>query len=134
VRGYLLDTNHLSSGVGIGTSVALRVDAEKRKGQRVGTCIPALCELESGIQQVRDPVGYRESLEVLMDSVRIWPLTLTTARHFGEIHQDLKRRGRALSSVDIMLAALCREVDLTLVTTDKDFAAQPWLKTEDWTI
>jgi len=37
-----------------------------------------------------------------------------------------------LSQVDIMLAALCRELDLTLVTTDKDFAALPWLKTESW--
>jgi len=32
-----------------------------------------------------------------------------------------------------MLAALCREMDLTLVTTDNDFTALPWLKTENWT-
>jgi predicted nucleic acid-binding protein len=39
-----------------------------------------------------------------------------------------------LSQIDIILAALCREMYLTLVTTDKDFAALPWLNTEDWTI
>ena len=32
----------------------------------------------------------------------------------------------------MMLAALCRELDLTLVTTDQDFAALSWLKTENW--
>jgi predicted nucleic acid-binding protein len=32
----------------------------------------------------------------------------------------------------MMLAALCRALDLVLVTTDKDFAALPWLKTENW--
>ena len=31
----------------------------------------------------------------------------------------------AATQVDLMLAALCRELDLTLVTTDKDFAALP---------
>ena len=44
----------------------------------------------------------------------------------------MKRRGRVLSQVDIMLAALCREMDPILVTTDRDFAALPWLKVEDW--
>jgi len=59
-------------------------------------------------------------------------MTLTTAQLYGEIHQDLKRRGRALSPIDIMLVAVCHKMDLTLVTTDKDLAALPWLKTEDW--
>jgi predicted nucleic acid-binding protein len=60
-------------------------------------------------------------------------MTLDTARHYGEIANDLRRRGRVLSQIDIILAALCREMDSTLVTTDKDFAALPWLKIEDWT-
>jgi predicted nucleic acid-binding protein len=51
--------------------------------------------------------------------------TIQPLEAFGELHQDLKRRGRVLSEVDIMIAALCRELDATLVTTDKDFAALP---------
>jgi predicted nucleic acid-binding protein len=68
----------------------------------------------------------------ILQLVRIWPLSETTARLYGEIANDLRRRGRALSQIDIMLAALCREMDLTLVTADKDFAALPWLRTENW--
>jgi tRNA(fMet)-specific endonuclease VapC len=64
--------------------------------------------------------------------VRLWPISETTARFYGEIANDLRRRGKALSQIDTMLAALCREMDLTLVTTDKDFVALPWLKTENW--
>jgi tRNA(fMet)-specific endonuclease VapC len=99
----------------------------------VGTCIPVLCEIEVGRQQVAHPDAYRRGLDDLLRKVRLWPLTLATAEHYGEISVDLKRRGRVLSQVDMMLAALCRELDLTLVTTDNDFAALPWLKTENWT-
>jgi predicted nucleic acid-binding protein len=64
--------------------------------------------------------------------VRQWPLSRATASHYGDIANDLMRRGRAMSQVDLMLAALCRELDLVLVTTDQDFAALPWLKSENW--
>jgi predicted nucleic acid-binding protein len=133
MSGYLLDTNQLSVGVRQNSHVAIRIDNERKKGRRVGTCIPALCELETGLLQVRDPIGYRVTLQKLLRRLRIWPMTLKTAGHFGEIHRDLKQRGRAFSQIDIMLAALCRELDLTLVTIDQDFAALPWLKTENWT-
>ncbi len=79
-----------------------------------------------------DPAQYRKGLSRLLQLVRIWPLTPATSRAYGEIANDLRRRGRALSQVDIMLAALCQELNLTLVTTDKDFTALRWLKTENW--
>jgi predicted nucleic acid-binding protein len=91
-----------------------------------------LCEIESGRLKVSKPDVYRHRLNVLLNKIALWPLTRASAEYFGEIDQDLRRRGRSLTQVDIMLAALCRELDLTLVTTDKDFAALPWLKTEDW--
>jgi len=132
MKGYLLDTNQLSVGVRQGSPVSTQLEAVRKQGIRVGTCVPALCELEVGILQVHDPVGYRPTLRVFLRRLRIWPVTLETARIYGELFHDLKRRGRAMSQVDMMLAALCRELDLVLVTTDADFAALPWLKTENW--
>jgi tRNA(fMet)-specific endonuclease VapC len=134
VKGFLLDTNHVSKVVRPNSPLHRRIYSEKQSGLRVGTCVPVLCEVESGRLNVADPVAYRKALTALLHKILLWPLTEVSARHFGEIDQDLRRRGRVLSQVDMMLAALCREMDLTLVTTDKDFAALPWLKTEDWTI
>jgi predicted nucleic acid-binding protein len=34
----------------------------------------------------------------------------------------------------MMLAALCRQRDLTLLTTDRDFEALPDISVENWTI
>jgi predicted nucleic acid-binding protein len=97
-----------------------------------GTCVPVLCEIESGRLNVSRPDVYRNGLNAVLRKILLWPLTRATSEIFGQLDQDLRRRGRALSQVDIMLAALCRELDLTLVTTDADFTALPWLKTENW--
>ena len=75
--------------------------------------------------------GSPERLEVrrlLGKGVRVG----TTAKAYGEIHNDLRRRGRALSQVDMMLAALARQMKLTLVTTDRDFEALPDIRAENW--
>jgi len=133
VGGRLLDTNHLGLAVRHHSKIVARIDSERRKGLRVGTCLPARCELQFGARYVAKPAEYQRSLTRLLKAVRLWPLTLTTTQHYGDIARDLRSRGRVFSQVDIILAALCREMDLTLVTTDKDFAALSWLKTEDWT-
>lgn len=48
-------------------------------------------------------------------------------------HHRLRRQGRVLSQVDMMLAAYCSQGKLTLLTNDRDFEALPELRTEDWT-
>jgi predicted nucleic acid-binding protein len=102
------------------------------KGNRFGTCIPVLCEIEAGIRQLARPQRYRRNLNHLLRQVRIWPVDLKTARLYGDIYQELRRRGRALSQVDITLAALARQMGLILLTTDRDFEAVRGLRTEDW--
>jgi tRNA(fMet)-specific endonuclease VapC len=130
--GYLLDTNQLGRAVTPGSPVRQRIAAARGRGARVGTCVPVLCEIEAGIQQVSQPDQYRVNLDRLLRLVRVWPIDGMTARRYGEIHADLRRRGRALSQVDMMLAALASQMGLTLVTSDRDFAALPGLRTEDW--
>jgi tRNA(fMet)-specific endonuclease VapC len=123
--GYLLDTNHVSRAVTPSSSV-------RQRGFKVGTCVPVLCEIEAGIQQVKQPRLYRTNLERLLRQIRIWPIDASTARLYGVIHHNLKQRGRVLSQVDMMLAALSRQMNLTLATTDQDFAALPDIATDNW--
>jgi len=104
----------------------------RRSGARIGTCVPVLCELEAGIQQVRNPARSRQQLDRMLHQISVWPIDRTTAQIYGELYTDLRRRGRVLSQVDIMLASLARQMDLTLVTTDLDFEALPDLKRENW--
>ena len=131
-RGYLLDTNHVGQSVRPGSIVKARIIALRGRGIRVGTCVPLLCEIEAGIRQVSEPATYRQNLDRLLRQIRLWPIEVATAEHYGIIHQELRRRGRVLSQVDIMLAALARQMRLTLITSDRDFTALPDVATENW--
>ena len=103
-------------------------------GHRLGTCFPVLCELETGIQQTIDPASYQRRLNDLLGHVRLWPIDHRVARMYGQVYLELERRGRALSQVDMMLAALARLMNLTLLTSDRDFEAMPDIRTENWLV
>jgi predicted nucleic acid-binding protein len=131
-RPFLLDTNHLAPLLMANSALWSRVADGRRAGIRFGTCVPVLCELEAGIQQTADPEGNRRALTRILRQVRVRPIELPLARVFGEIHLELLQMGRALSQVDRMLAALARQRNLTLLTSDRDFEALPDIRTENW--
>jgi len=91
-----------------------------------------ICELEAAIEQTKQPAACRRTLDRLLREVRVWPVDRQLARLFGEIYVDLRRRGRALSHVDIVFAALARSMKLTILTADRDFESLPDIRTENW--
>jgi tRNA(fMet)-specific endonuclease VapC len=131
---YLLDCNHLSAALRKVSPVRERIHLGRRAGHRFISCYPVLCELEVGIQQTSKPEENRRRLAQLLRHVRLWPLDADIARFYGAIYLDLRRSGRALSQVDMILAALARLHKLTVLTTDRDFEALSDLHVENWTI
>ena len=131
---YLLDCNHLSAAIRKVSRLRERIHRARRAGHRFISCHPVLCELEVGIQQTAKPEEVRRLLGLLLRHVRLWPLDAETARVYGSVYAELRSRGRALSQVDMMLAALARQHKLTVLTTDRDFEAFPDLTVEDWTV
>jgi predicted nucleic acid-binding protein len=129
---YLLDTNHLGIAVSRGSDLAKKIDASLLAGNRFGTCLPVLCEIEAGRRQVKNHQQYRANLTRLLRQFRVWPMDVATTRNFGDIHVEVKRAGRVLSSVDMMIAAIARQLNLTILTTDLDFTALPTIRTENW--
>jgi tRNA(fMet)-specific endonuclease VapC len=93
-----------------------------------------LCELEAGIQQTSKPEESRRRLDQLLRQMRLWPLDAETTRLYGAVYLELRRRGRALSQVDMMLAALARQHQLVVLTTDRDFETLPDLHVENWIV
>lgn len=134
MKRYLLDTNHLSEAVSKVSTVRDRIQQLRRQGIIFGTCGPVLCELLVGISQRKDAQASGRRLEGLLRLVRIWPIDLQTAVRYAEAYLELQKAGRALSQVDIMLAAMSRQADLTLLTTDQDFGALSDVRTENWLI
>ena len=129
---YLLDTNHVGMAVDRTSVVGQRIFEARLAGMRLGTCVPVLCEIEAGMRQLRHKVKYRRNLNHLLLQLRLWPVDLKTARIYGDTYMELRQRGRVLSQVDIMVAALARQRKLTILTTDGDFEALPDIRTADW--
>ena len=129
---YILDMNHLADAIRKVSHVRDRIRRLAQKGGRFGTCGPVLCELEAGIQQTGQPVASRRRLKTLLSVIRFWPIDLGVAEVYGALYLELRRSGKALSQVDMLIAALARQMGLVLLTTDRDFEALPDIHTENW--
>ena len=105
---YLLDTNHVGMAVDRASRVGQRIFEARLAGMRLGTCLPVLCEIEAGMRNVQHKVKYRRDLNHLLRQLRLWSIDLKSARIYGDLYMKLRRRGRVLSQVDIMVTALAR--------------------------
>jgi tRNA(fMet)-specific endonuclease VapC len=129
---YLMDTNHLGEAIGRVSVVRDRVQSLHREGSVFGTCGPVLCELLVGVVLRKNATNTRKRLDRLLQVIRLWPIDLAIAEQYAEAYHELRKAGRALSQVDILLAALARHGNAILLTTDQDFQALPDLQTENW--
>jgi tRNA(fMet)-specific endonuclease VapC len=129
---YLLDTNHLGETIGRVSVVRDQLQQLHRHGNTFGTCGPVLCELLVGIVLRKDEAKARRRLDGLLQVVRLWPVDLEVADRYAQVYHELLKAGRALSQVDIILAALARHLNATLLTTDQDFQALIDIRTENW--
>jgi tRNA(fMet)-specific endonuclease VapC len=131
---YLLDTNHVSAAINPVSPLRDRLFQRHRQGVRFRTCIPVICEVEVGIQDSSQLDSYRRQLDHLIRKVKLIPLEVAMAREYGDVYRELRRRGRAMSQVDMLLAAMVRHAKWTLLTTDKDFEALPDVRAENWLV
>ena len=132
MKGYLLDTNHLGVILKAKSPLHARMLSARLAGKRFGTCVPVLCELAAGMAQTASRDKNWRALSALLRLVRVWPMDLEAVRAYGDVYGELRAKGRVLSQVDIMVAALARRADLVVLTTDADFRAVDGLKTENW--
>lgn len=129
---YLLDSNHLSAYLDRQPVLEQRIDSALRGGERIGICLPVLCEYRAGIRIGR---RYRQNLARLQAAravFRLWPTDEQTAAEFAELFQELRATGRVLSQFDLLIAALARQHNLIVLTADQDFAAVPRVRMENW--
>jgi tRNA(fMet)-specific endonuclease VapC len=134
VKRYLLDTNHLSPYLDRHAQLETRVDAGLRGGDRFGITLPVLCEYRAGIgsgSRLKRNLG---RLNAALEILRLWPVDRQTAEEFGNLFQELRQAGRMLSQFDLLIAAIARQHDLTLLTADSDFQGVAGLRVENWLV
>jgi predicted nucleic acid-binding protein len=64
------------------------------------------------------------------DEIEVLPYAYTTAKRSVEIERMLLSKGGPINKMDILIAAICLENNLSIVTCDDDFLKVPGLTTE----
>lgn len=135
MRRFLLDTGTAGAFINRRQPVRGRAEAETARGNVVGLCVPGLAELRYGAEFSDDPPRSLQRLAVARAKMRVWPFGEPAAAEYGRLFADLRRRGRPMQQVDVMIAAIARVLgNCTVVTMDSDFSRVPGLTVEDWSV
>jgi tRNA(fMet)-specific endonuclease VapC len=135
VRRYLLETKPAQDFNQNRHGVRQRADVERRRGNRIGICMPVLGELWAGIEGSETREENLRRLRHGLSRLLLWPYNEAAAAEYGRVFTDLKRMGRPMQQVDIQIAAIAFALgNCTVVSADSDLAAVPGLTVEDWTV
>ena len=92
-----------------------------------------LAELMFGAYKSLHQQKNKSALEEFVSPLEITSFDDDAATHYGEIRAYLEKKGTPIGSLDMMIAAHARSLNLTLVTNNKkEFTRVPHLKVEDW--
>jgi tRNA(fMet)-specific endonuclease VapC len=135
MRRYLFDTGIAQDFVNRRHGVTERADSARHEGGRVGICTPVLGELWSGVEGSLSRDRNLQRLRLALSRLVVWPYTNEAAEQFGRVFAELRRIGRPMQQVDIMVAAIAPSLgSCTVVSKDSDLEAVPGLAVENWAV
>lgn len=130
---YVLDSNALNAFVNRHEPLSGRVRSARVSGARVGTCEPVVAEVYFGLQLSTSRVVNLRRFEQGLRLIWCWPFDRRAAREYGRLAAELRRVGRPMQVVDMMLAAVALSLgDCVVVTTDSDLSAVNGLRVANW--
>lgn len=101
--------------------------------RQTGISAVTYAELRFGLERSAPRRAGEKRLELLCDDLDVAPFDQEAAAHYGEIRQELSRRGELIGPLDLLIAAHARSLDATLVTNnEREFRRVPGLRVENW--
>ncbi|HKI31248.1 MAG TPA: type II toxin-antitoxin system VapC family toxin [Gemmataceae bacterium] len=132
-RRYLLDTGPAFDFLFSRRGVDLRAEDARRSGAKIGICMPVLAEIGAGLEASDSREASWEVARRRLGKLVCWPFDKAAAYEYGRVFAELKRRGRPMQQVDMMLAAVALTLgNCTVVSSDSDLTAVPGLTVENW--
>ena len=133
MRRFLLDTGIAGDYIARRRGVYERAREAVARGDRVGIGVPVLAELWYGVENSDTRDRNAERLRRVLPDLVVWPFTERAAEEFGRLAAALRRAGRTMGRIDIMIAAIAVSLgNTTVVSADSDLAAVPGLTVENW--
>jgi len=130
--GYLLDTNACIAVLNASSpELVARLRAETPA--TVLLCSVVKAELLYGARKSRAVARNLTALERFFAPLRSLDFDDGAAEEYGRLRADLEQAGTPIGANDLMIAAIARAHDLTVVTRNVDeFARVVGLRVEDW--
>lgn len=130
---YLLDTNICIYCIKRNPQKVFERMEERRVGE-VGISAITYSELQFGVANSSAPEQNRIALVEFIAPLEVADYTMDVAEIYGSIRSLLKRKGRLIGPLDLLIAAHSLYLETTLVTNNvREFARIPGLKLENWT-
>ena len=125
---YLLDTNVVIRLFERDPAIERRLEAN----QGIAIPVVVLGELFYGARKSLLVQDNCQRIEELAAHIKTLDVSIATAREYGIIKNELRLKGRMIPENDLWIAAMAREFDLTLVSSDRHFAEVDKLQWEQW--
>ncbi len=129
---YLLDTNACVRVLNNSSAAVV----ERFRGEAPSTlrlCSVVKAELLYGARKSRRPAGTLRNLERFFQPLESLPFDDACAEQYGLLRAELERAGTPIGAHDLMIAAIARQGDLTVVTHNvEEFSRVAGLRVEDW--
>jgi len=108
--------------------------------QRLAQALPAVgisslvvAELRYGVYASSDPILAKSKLDEFLSSLSVIPFDAPAADVFGSIRFSLRKKGRPIGDLDMLIAAAAMSHGATLVTRNtRHFSEVEGLQIEDW--
>ena len=132
MKRFLLDTGAAGDYIHR-RGVYERVRAAVLQGDRVGVGLPVLAESWYGVENSSTRVRNAERLRRVLPELIVWPLTEQATELYGRIAAELRRTGRPIGTMDMLIAAIALTLgNTTVISSDKDLTAVPGRTVENW--
>ena len=130
---YMLDSNICAYIINERHGVVKRFRQALPHGVCISTIV--LSELEFGVRKSVAQERNRNKLNGLCSLLSILPYDTQATDEYGIIRSELERCGQVIGSLDMLIAAHVKSLDLTLVTNNtSEFLRVDGLKLEDWVL
>jgi len=129
---YLLDTNACIRILN-NSSAAVVARFRRESPATIRLCSVVKAELLYGARKSRRVAATLDSLERFLEPIASLPFDDAAAGEYGMIRAQLERLGTPIGANDLMIAAIARHLDFTLVTNNVvDFSRIVGLRVVNW--
>lgn len=104
-------------------------------GHMIGIATPVLAELYYGVEYSDTADHNRKLLQRSLSDLSLWTLTEEASEVYGRVRADMRRSGRTIQAIDVMVAAIALSLSRCIVVScDRDLLAVKGLSVENWVV